>query len=69
MGVIIYSFNLNMSPKMSHRVLECDVVTELPAYDFVIKGCYFCRNIFIYISVYVHKCVYMYVCVCVTVYT
>ena len=26
MGVIIYSFNLNASPKMSHGVLECDVV-------------------------------------------
>ena len=26
MGVIIYSFNLNMSPKMSHGVLECDSV-------------------------------------------
>ena len=26
MGVIIYSFNLNMSPKMSHGVLECDIV-------------------------------------------
>ena len=39
MGVIMYSFNLNVSPKMSHGVLECDiVVTELHAYDFVIKG-------------------------------
>ena len=36
MGVIIYSFNLNMSPKVSHGVLECDIVTELYAYDFVI---------------------------------
>ena len=26
MGVIMYSFNLNMSPKMSYGVLECDVV-------------------------------------------
>ena len=26
MGVIIYSFNLNISPKMSHGVLECDIV-------------------------------------------
>ena len=24
MGVIIYSFNLNISPKMSYGVLECD---------------------------------------------
>ena len=29
--------NLNMSPKMSYGVLECDIVTELHAYDFVIK--------------------------------
>ena len=26
MGIIIYSFNLNMSPKMSYGVLECDIV-------------------------------------------
>ena len=26
MGVIMYSFNLNMSPKMSYGVLECDSV-------------------------------------------
>ena len=26
MGVIIYSFNLNISPKMSYDVLECDIV-------------------------------------------
>lgn len=26
-GVIIYSFNLNISPKMSYTVLECDLVT------------------------------------------
>ena len=25
MGVIIYSFNLNISPKMSWGVLECDI--------------------------------------------
>ena len=38
MGVIIYSFNLNIVPKMSYDVLECDiVVTELHAYDFVMK--------------------------------
>ena len=38
MGVITYSFNLNISPKMSYCVLECDiVVTELHIYDFVIK--------------------------------
>ena len=37
MGVIIYSFNLNISPKMSYSVLECHI-TELHAYDFVIKN-------------------------------
>ena len=43
MGVIIYSFNLNISPKMSYGVLECDIiVTQLPAYDFVIKD--FCNK-------------------------
>ena len=26
MGVIIYSFHLNFSPKMSYDVLECDIV-------------------------------------------
>ena len=26
MGVIIYTFNLNISPKMSYNVLEYDVV-------------------------------------------
>ena len=26
MGVIIYGFNLNTLPKMSHGVLECDIV-------------------------------------------
>ena len=26
MGVTIYSFNLNISPKMSWSVLECDII-------------------------------------------
>ena len=26
MGVIIHSFNLNMSPKMSYGMFECDIV-------------------------------------------
>ena len=26
MGVIIYNFNLNISPKMPYGVLECDIV-------------------------------------------
>ena len=39
MGVIIYSFNLNISPKMSYGVLEwyCYVI-ELHTYDFLTKG-------------------------------
>ena len=36
MGVIISSFNLKISPKMSNGVPECDI-TELYACDFVIK--------------------------------
>ena len=28
MGVIIHSFNLNISPKMSHGVLESDIVMQ-----------------------------------------
>ena len=53
MGVIIYSFNLNISPKMSYGVHECDIVTELHAYDFVIKdfiiknGCYLCWTLYV----------------------
>ena len=26
MGIIIYSFNLSITPKMSYSVLECDIV-------------------------------------------
>ena len=38
MSVIIYSFNLNISTKMSYVVLECDiVVTGSHAYYFVKK--------------------------------
>ena len=28
LGVIIYSFNLNISPKMSYGVLECDIMLQ-----------------------------------------
>ena len=39
MGVIIYSVNLNTSPKMSYGVFECDIVViELHVHDFVIKA-------------------------------
>ena len=54
MGVIIYSFNLNISPNMSYAMFECDnVVTKLHAYDFVIKGFvikggrYLCRTMYL----------------------
>ena len=54
MSVTIYSFNLNISPKMSYGVLECDIaVTELHTYDSVIKdfvikkGCYLCQTLYI----------------------
>ena len=53
MGVIAYTFNLNISPKMSYGVLEWYYVTELHAYDFVIKifvinkGCYLCQTLYI----------------------
>ena len=43
MGVVISSFNLNISPKMSYSVLECDV-TELHAYDFVMKKGVICAR-------------------------
>ena len=36
MGVIICSFNLNIKPKTSHGD-----VTELHAFDFVVKGALF----------------------------
>ena len=55
MGVIFYSFSLNISPKMSYGVFECDsYVTELHAYDFVIKDFvikkrhYLCHTLYIF---------------------
>ena len=47
MGGIIYSFNLNVSPKMSYGVLECCYVSELHAYDFVIKRGVICAGSYI----------------------
>ena len=44
MGVMIYSFNLNISPKISFGVLWCDIVTELHACDFVIKRGVICAG-------------------------
>ena len=40
MGVIIYSFNLNVSPKMSYGVLQCDTVM---LQNYMIR---FCNKIF-----------------------
>ena len=84
MGVIIYSFNLNILSKMSYGVLECDIVM-LHAYDFVIKDfvrkgiiCagshyiydppYIYTYICIYICIYVYICIYMYICVYMCIY-
>ena len=59
MGVIIYSFNLNISPKTSYGVLECDIVM-LQNYmlmifvikDFVInKGGVICAGPYMYVFV------------------
>ena len=47
MVVIIYSFNLNISRKMSHGVLECDIAMLQNydyAYDFVIKKVHYCTG-------------------------
>ena len=49
MGIIVYSFNLNISPKMSYGVPEYDIVM-LQNYMLMIfnkifcnkKGCYLC---------------------------
>ena len=68
MGVMIYSFNLNISPKMSYGVLECDiVVTELHAYYFVIKkGCYLCWTVCVCEGGEWYYCIY---CMCVNIHT
>ena len=39
MDVIIYSFNLNISPKMSYGVLECDIIMK----SEIILGLYKCN--------------------------
>ena len=43
MSVIMYSFNLNVSPKMSYGVLECDIVM-LQNYMLTIWNKRFLRN-------------------------
>ena len=59
MGVIIYSFNLNISPKVSYDVFECDIV-ELQnyAYYFVIKYFIIKRGIFVSFPVYLWSFLY-----------
>ena len=37
MGGITYAFNMNILPKMSYGVVECDIVMEVHAYHFVIQ--------------------------------
>ena len=43
MGVIIYNLNLNISPKMSYGVLECDIVM-LHNYMLMIFNKRFCNK-------------------------
>ena len=43
MGIIIYSFNLNISPKMSYGVLECDIVM-LQNYMLMIYNKRYCNK-------------------------
>ena len=53
---------MNISPKMSYGVLECDSVTELRAYDFVTKNRgVICAGHYIYIHIYTHTCAYIYI--------
>ena len=64
MGVIIYSFNLNVSPKMSYGVFECDIVM---LQNYMIR---FCNKIFcnkkgvlillepVFFAVFISKCFY-----------
>ena len=58
MHVIIYSFNLNISPKMSYGVLEHDsYVTELHAYGFVIKHFVIRKGHYLCWTLYIYKCI------------
>ena len=50
MGVIIYSFNLNISPKMSCGMLECDIFVVLQN-DLLL----FCNKIFYSVKDFVTK--------------
>ena len=67
MGVIIYSFNLNTSPKMSYGELECDIVM-LQNYMLMIcnkrfcnkKWHYLCQTLSISASIYIHI---IYICI------
>ena len=46
---------MNISPKMSYGVLECDIVTQLHAYDFVIKDFIINRGI-----ICARPCIYLF---------
>ena len=72
MGAIIYCFNLNISPSMSYGMLQCDIaVTELHAYDFVIKdfvikkGHYLCWTCVFNILICVHIYYIYYITECI----
>ena len=56
MGVIIYSFNLSISPKMPYDAwVWCCYVTEVYAYDFVIKRGVICaRPVCVCVYIYIH---------------
>ena len=59
MGVIIYHFNLNVLPKMSHGVLECDIVIlQLHAYDFIIKDFLLKRGVICARPCIIYVCIY-----------
>ena len=62
MGVIIYSFNLNVSPEMLYDVLECEIVM-LQNYMVMILRKRFCNKqgtLFVSDPVYLLLCIYLY---------
>ena len=68
MGIIIYSFNLNISPQMPYGVLDCDIMlTKLCSYDFLIKYIAIKRVLFVPDYIYSLEYIYMCMCVCVCV--
>ena len=66
MGVIIYSFNLNISPKMSCGVLECDILMLQNDMLMICNkrfynetGHYLCQTLYIFVNIYTHMYMYM----------